>query len=149
VNDVFGSLPDAHVWMSQMATFSWLRLPDLRPLFKKGTSRTFDPNAALPSFENMTRDVDVLLSYAATAGISLRDADVTNLTSGENNKTAFIQSYSRVALALIPVTAFALRKFFASYRQNVRFYVIGGILLAIIVIFFLYLLSFLLQSPSH
>jgi hypothetical protein len=136
VNDVFGSLPDAHVGMSQMATFSWLRLPDLRPLFKKGTSRTFDPNAALPSFENMTRDVDVLLSYAATAGISLRDADVTNLTSGENNKTAFIQSYSRVALALIPVTAFALRKFFASYRQNVRFYVIGGILLAIIVIFF-------------
>jgi hypothetical protein len=136
VNDVFGSLPDAYVWMSQMATFSWLRLPHLRPLFEKGTSRAFDPNAALPSFENMTRDVDVLLSYAATAGISLRDADVTNLTSGENNKTAFIQSYSRVALALIPVTAFALRKFFASYRQNVRFYVIGGILLAIIVIFF-------------
>jgi hypothetical protein len=133
---VFGSLPDAYVWMSQMATFSWLRLPDLRPLFEKGTSRAFDPNAALPSFENMTRDVDVLLSYAATAGISLRDADVTNLTSSENNKTAFIQSYSRVALALIPVTAFALRKFFASYRQNVRFYVIGGILLAIIVIFF-------------
>jgi hypothetical protein len=133
---VFGSLPDAYVWMSQMATFSWLRLPDLRRLFEKGTSRAFDPNAALPSFENMTRDVDVLLSYAATAGISLRDADVTNLTSSENNKTAFIQSYSRVALALIPVTAFALRKFFASYRQNVRFYVIGGILLAIIVIFF-------------
>jgi hypothetical protein len=117
-------------------TFSWLRLPDLRPLFEKGTSRAFDPNAALPSFENMTRDADVLLSYAATAGISLQDADVTNLTSGENNKTAFILSYSRVALALIPVTAFALRKFFASYRQNVRFYVIGGILLAIIVIFF-------------
>jgi hypothetical protein len=112
VNDIFGSLPDAYVGMRQMRfTFSWLRLPDLRPLSEKGTSRAFDPNAALPSFENMTRDVDVLLSYAATTGISLRDTDVTNLTSGENNKTAFILSYSRVALALIPVTALRSESF--------------------------------------
>jgi len=54
--------------------------PEPGPL-AKGTSRKFDPNAQLPSYENIKRDVAVLLSYAATAGVSLQATDVEILTS--------------------------------------------------------------------
>jgi hypothetical protein len=108
----------------------------LRSLYLKITSRTFDPNAQLPSFEHITQDADVLLSYAATAGIAPLGSDVEILTDPSKlNKKDVLLAYSRVAVTLLPVTAFTLRKFFANYRQNTRFYVIGGIMLAAIVVF--------------
>ena len=106
-------------------------------LFQKSPSLAFDPNAQLPSFGNITRDADVLLSYAATAGIAPLNSDVAILTAEPKpNKKDVLLAYSRVAIQLLPVTAFTLRKFFTNYNQNVRFYVIGGIILAVIVVFF-------------
>jgi hypothetical protein len=52
------------------------------------------------------------------------------------NKKNVLLAYSRLAKQLLPVTAFTLRKFFPSYRQNVLFYVVGGILLAAVTVFF-------------
>ena len=109
--------------------------PEPGPL-ARDTSRKFDPNAQLPSYENIKRDVAVLLSYAATAGVSLQASDVEILTSTPEDTKNIILSYSRLATTLLPVTAFTLRKFFATYRQNVHFYVTGGILLAVIVVVF-------------
>jgi hypothetical protein len=117
-------------------SFSSLRLASLRSLFTTCTSQKFDPNSQLPSSENLKRDVDVILSYAASSGISLLDSDIDILTSSPAKVTKeFLLSYSRIVIAIQPVTAFTLRKFFSSYRQNVRFYVMGGLTLAVIVIF--------------
>jgi hypothetical protein len=97
----------------------------------------FDPNAQLPSLENITHDSEVLLSYAATAGVPLSASDVGTLIAAHStDKKELTLAYSRVAAALLPVTAFTLRKFFLGYRQTLRFYVILGLLLSITVVFF-------------
>jgi hypothetical protein len=124
----------------------------LRQLFTRIASwkpkRRFDPNAQLPSFENIERDAEVLLSYAATVGITLSEPDVKILTDTKNhNKLDVISAYSRVASRLLPVTAFTLRKFFLNYRQTLRFYVVCGGLLAVVVVFFS-LLTFISSSLS-
>jgi hypothetical protein len=111
--------------------------------------KRFDPNTQLPSFQNITQDADVLLSYAATAGITLSDSDVAILSAARSTEEKdLIPAYSRVAALLLPVTAFTLRKFFANYRQLLRFYVIWGALLAIVVVIFS-LLTFISTSLSE
>jgi hypothetical protein len=125
----------------------------LHQLFRSiiSSEQRFDPNAQLPSFENIIRDAQVLLSYAATAGVTLSDSDVATLTAvgpADNLKTKeFILAYSKIALPLLPVTAFTLRQFFSNYRQTLRFYVIWGTLLAIVVVFFS-VLTFISSSLS-
>jgi hypothetical protein len=122
----------------------------LRQFFIRITSwkRKFDPNAQLPSFENISRDAEVLLSYAATAGVTLPESDLSILTNPKtHNEIEVVSAYSRVADRLLPVTAFSLRKFFSTYRQTLRFYIIWGGLLALTVVFFS-LLTFISSSLS-
>src|SRR5271156_3921933 len=122
-----------------------------REFFAKITAsnRKFDANGQLPSYANISQDAQVLLSYAATAGITPTDSDVGILTVGLHSTQTkdFLLAYGRVAVRLLPVTAFTLRKFFSTYRQTLRFYVIWGILLAINVVFFS-LLTFISSSLS-
>ena len=117
-----------------------------RFLFSNG----FDVKAQLPSFENIVGDAELLLSYAATAGIALNDSDVKILTSAieeyrkaqpgslvnsrDLNYADIILAYSRVAKTLLPVTAFTLRQFFSGFRGTVRFYVVWGVTYAILVV---------------
>jgi hypothetical protein len=128
-----------------------VNIPDwVRQFFTKITSRKrrFDPNAQLPSFENITRDAEVLLSYAATAGITLPESDLKILTVPHNHsQIEVVSAYGRVADRLQPVTAFTLRRFFSNYRQTLRFYVICGVVFAFIVVFFS-LLTFISSSLS-
>ena len=132
----------------------------LRKLFPPNE---FDPKAQLPSFENIIRDAELLLSYAATAGKALNDSDVKILTSAvEEHGTAkkgavdnssnlnysdVVLAYSRVAKQLLPVTAFTLRKFFLGFRGNVLFYVWSGLIFFILVVF-LSLLIFVSSAIS-
>jgi len=122
----------------------------VRQFFTNITSRKrrFDPNAQLPSFQNIAQDGEVLLAYGATAGVTLSGPDVAILTAAASTpKSELILAYSRVAARLLPVTAFTLRKFFLNYRQTLRYYIFWGALLSVIVVFFS-LLTFISSSLS-
>jgi hypothetical protein len=126
-------------------SFDWRAF--VAKLFNLSAAR-FNPNAQLPSFENIIQDAEVLLSYAATAGITLSDSDVATLTAARSaDKKDLIVSYSRIAAKLLPITAFSLRQFFSTYRQTLRFYLIWGTSFAIIVVVFS-LLTFISTSLS-
>ena len=90
-------------------------------------STAADPDSEIPSFERMIEDAELLLSYGATVGATLNDADVKILNdeiqkaaadkSGSHNYTDSLLAYSRVAKRLLPVTAYTLRECFVSSKR--------------------------------
>ena len=108
-----------------------------RQVFAKPTpSKVVDPETEIPSFEHMIEDAQLLLSYSATVGATLNDADVKILngeiqkaasdTSGNHDYTDALVAYSRVAKQLLPVTAYTLRECFASSKRIIRSYARWG-----------------------
>src|SRR5438874_12978388 len=98
-----------------------LAIPALRRHFSLGTMQSNgDPEVEILSFEIIIRDAELLLSYAATAGIPLNDNDVKVLAhaiqeyrtanKGDFNYSDTLLSYSRVAKQLLPITASAIRQ---------------------------------------
>jgi hypothetical protein len=86
--------------------------------------KALNQEGEIPSFENIFPRAELLLSYAATAGIALNDGDVKLLTAeigeykaaerastgniGNHDFADILSSYSRVAKQLLPVTAISL-----------------------------------------
>ena len=108
-----------------------------RQIFAKTTpTKVVDPETEIPSFEHMIHDAQLLLSYAATVGATLNDADVKILNdeiqkatvdkSGNHNYTEALLAYSRIAKQLLPVTAYTLRECFVSAKRIMRSYARGG-----------------------
>jgi hypothetical protein len=111
---------------------------------------TVDPDTEIPSFKIIIRDAELLLSYAATAGITLNDTDVETLTSAIQESGAatnasignpvdlkyadVILSYSRVAKQILPVTAFTLRQCALVAQQTIQFYTKWGLVFVILVV---------------
>lgn len=96
----------------------------------------------IPSFENIFPRAELLISYAATAGIALDDKDVKLLaTKIEEYKTArktsstnnvdynyadVLSSYSRIAKQLLPVTAITLCECSVDSRRILQRYAYLG-----------------------
>src|SRR5205807_3420612 len=116
-----------------------------------GPSHAFDLQAEIPSFENIIRDSELLVSYAAMAGTRVSDADVKTLTTAVEKyrkdpcispneaghdliTSEILVSYNKVANQLLPVTTLGIRRFFGNYKGTIRFYLIRGVILAILVI---------------
>ncbi len=107
-------------------------------------SKDADPNAEIPSFENTIQNAQLLLSYAATAGTTLNDADVKILNdeiqkaaadkSGSHNYADALLAYSRIAKQLLPVTAYTLRECFVGSQQTVRSYARWGTVFVILIV---------------
>jgi hypothetical protein len=107
-------------------------------------SKDADPNIEIPSFESMIQDAQLLLSYAATAGTTLNDADVKILNdeiqkaatdkSGSHNYADALLAYSRIAKQLLPVTAYTLRECFVGSHQTVRSYARWGTIFVILIV---------------
>jgi hypothetical protein len=125
---------------------------------KRGHPRTIAPEREIPSFEHILPSAEVLLSYAATAGISLNDADVKILTdeiakhetaahdnSGDHDYAIIIPAYTRVAKAILPVTAITLCECTVDARDTLRY---NAKLAAISVIVVLSLSFFAFVSSS-
>jgi len=123
-----------------------LAMPDSwRQVFAKTTpSKVVDPETEIPSFEHMIEDAQLLLSYSATVGATLNDADVKILngeiqkaaadTSGNHDYTDALVAYSRVAKQLLPVTAYTLRECFVSSKRIMRSYARWGSVFVILIV---------------
>jgi len=116
-----------------------------RQVFAKTTpSKVVDPETEIPSFEHMIEDAQLLLSYGATVGATLNDADVKILngeiqkaaadTSGNHDYTDALVAYSRVAKQLLPVTAYTLRECFVSSKRIMRSYARWGSVFVILIV---------------
>ena len=116
-----------------------------RQVFAKTTpSKVVDPETEIPSFEHMIEDAQLLLSYGATIGATLNDADVKILngeiqkaaadTSGNHDYTDALVAYSRVAKQLLPVTAYTLRECFVSAKRIMRSYARWGSVFVILIV---------------
>jgi hypothetical protein len=116
-----------------------------RQIFTRTTpSNAVDPETSIPSFENIIQDAQLLLSYAATTGVTFNDNDVKILNdeiqktsidkSGNHDYTAALLSYSRVAKQLLPVTAYTLRECFVRSKQTMRFYARWGALFVVLIV---------------
>jgi hypothetical protein len=101
-----------------------------------------EPEAAPPSFENIIRDAELLLSYAATAGIELKDADVNILTDEikqykatrtASDETRVLTSYTNIANKILPVTALTLKVCLFESRRTLHDYALWGMVFAFIV----------------
>src|SRR5215472_5788681 len=114
-------------------------------IFGKTTaSKVVDPKTEIPSFEHMIEDAQLLLSYAATTGATLNDADVKILNdeiqkaaadkSGNHDYTGALLAYSRVAKQLLPVTAYTLRECFVSAKRIMRSYARWGSVFVILIV---------------
>jgi hypothetical protein len=111
-------------------------------------SNAVDPEAEIPSFETIIRDAELLLSYAATAGITLNDTDVNILTDTIQKYKAvrktsiedsphyadFLLSYSRIAKALLPITALTIRQCSLGARSTIHFYTRWGLVFVVLVV---------------
>jgi hypothetical protein len=107
-------------------------------------SKDAAPSAEIPSFARMIEDAQLLLSYAATAGATLNDADVKILNdemqkaatdkSGIHNYADALLAYSRIAKQLRPVTAYTLRECFLTSQQIVRSYARWGMIFVILIV---------------
>ena len=104
-----------------------------RPIFAKGApSKVVDSETEIPSFEHVIEDAQLLLSYAATVGATLSDADVKTLNdeiqkaaadkSGCHNYSNALLAFSHVAKQLLPVTAYTLRECFVRSNPIMRSY---------------------------
>jgi len=92
----------------------------------------------------MIEDAQLLLSYGATVGATLNDADVKILNdeiqkaaadkSGSHNYTDSLLAYSRVAKQLLPVTAYTLRECFVSSKRIMRSYARWGAVFVILIV---------------
>ena len=106
-------------------------------------SKAADPETEIPSFEHMIEDAQLLLSYGATVGTTLNDADVKILNdeiqktvdkSANHNYTDALLAYSRIAKLLLPVTAYTLRECFVSSKRIVRSYARWGSVFVILIV---------------
>jgi hypothetical protein len=126
--------------------------------------RTLALQQEIPSFEHILPNAELLLSYAATAGKSLNDADVKILTdeitkykttdkesyenSGHNYAT-ILSAYTRVAKHLLPMTAITLCECSVDARQTLRHHTwIGtrGVIFVLFVSFFAFVSSSISDS---
>jgi hypothetical protein len=111
-------------------------------------SSAIDSQTEIPSFETIIRDAELLISYAATAGITLADSDVKILldahkqyiTSGEDTRNVHytelvFSSYARVAKNLLPVTASTPRQYSSASGRAIRYYIVWGFVFVILVLF--------------
>jgi len=116
-----------------------------RQIFAKTMpSQVVDPETEIPSFEHMIEDAQLLLSYAATVGATLNDADVKILNdeiqktavdkTGNHDYTDALLAYSRVAKQLLPVTAYTLRECFVSSKRIIRSYARWGAVFVILIV---------------
>jgi hypothetical protein len=119
--------------------------PRWRQTFARTTpAKVVDPESEIPSFEHMIDDAQLLLSYAATVGATLNDADVKILSdgiqkaavdkSGSHDYTDALLAYSRLAKQLLPVTAYTLRECFVSSKRIVRSYARWGSVFVILIV---------------
>jgi hypothetical protein len=107
-------------------------------------SKAADPETEIPSFEHMIEDAQLLLSYGATVGATLNDADVKILNdeiqktavdkSANHDYTDALLAYSRIAKQLLPVTAYTLRECFVSSKRIVRSYAWWGSVFVILIV---------------
>jgi len=119
---------------------------------------TADPETELPSFEHMIEDAQLVLSYAATVGASLNDADVKILNdeiqkaaadkSGCHNYTDALLAYSRVAKQLLPVTAYTLRECFVRSKRMMQSYA-RRVAVAVLLIVLASLVTFVSSTISE
>ena len=117
-----------------------------RQIFARpASSEAVDPEPEIPTFEHMIKDAQLLLSYAATVGTTLNDADVKLLNdeirkaaadkSGTYDYSNALLAYSRVAKPLLPVTAYTLRECFVRSKRIMQSYARwGGVFVVLIVV---------------
>jgi hypothetical protein len=110
-------------------------------------SDAVDIETEIPSFEIIIRDAELLISYAATAGIKLDDSNVKVLLeayqqymeSGKNIRNvkytdSIFSSYADVAKQLLPVTASTIRQSSSVSRHVIRYYLFWGFIFVILVL---------------
>jgi hypothetical protein len=123
----------------------WRRISTMR---RHPPTKAFQQD--IPSFEHILPNAELLLSYAATAGKSLNDADIKILTDeiakyktsakmSQDNGDALdyatiLPVYSRVAKALLPVTATTLCECTADARETLRYNAKRGAIWVIVVL---------------
>jgi hypothetical protein len=122
-----------------MMNFRWQQIfAKAKPL------KVVGPETEIPSFEHIIEDAQLLLSYAATDGTTLDEADVKILNdeiqkatverSTYQDYTSVLLAYSRVAKQLLPVTAYTLRECFVHSKRIMRSYARWGSIFVILIV---------------
>ena len=131
------------------------------PLWGRQITRhtnSFTPLDQIPSFESIICNAELLISYAANAGIQLDDNDIKFLasaveeykTTGKHHTTSSIADvlciYSRVASRL-PIDPPTLIQFLSQFQKTIKVYFWGGMVFCFTVVI-VSLLTFVASTIS-